>query len=648
MKRFFLGLLAAFILPATASAVDALPASSGGQTFYVSTSLSDTTGARANPSIYNIEDSTYFKLRDLGRLMNFAVSYDARTNAVHISPDAAYVPVLGESLTIQNTATTTANAVSSVQTLYLSGKRITPTVYNIKGNNYISLRELGKLVDFGVSYNYDNKRITAYSEYPYAAESTWSAAMNDLAGNLSILPPANFSATAKRYAPIVTGQKNADWTHLVSALRAVREAPPIAIDSLHRTNLYWADRLTAAITNSDVSATPRLDTSLTALADADLFANPDKAVLERDFRAMSSAYLSTTPAAAANAAVSNSISKDARARLTLSDDYAAARGATDADEKAAKAYFASDMAALSALTADSDRVNKIYSLLQREFRTGSGSFWTRAYNKNGSMDSFSFAAAADWMFAEAGIPAFIARGYSSAWNVVYVNRQWAVFEYAKGASLRSLDDYRLSDTHPASTLLLTQVMRPGGSYYNTSRATVNHYFTYTAISGKATATAAQMQAYVKARNPSVAQSVLDMIPHYLTEGADEGIRGDVAFAQSCLETGNFKFEGSAVTLEQNNFCGLAVVTTGVTGASFDTPQLGIRAQIQHLKAYASRQGLVNDCIDPRFSLVTRGCAEYVQHLGIQENPNGYGWASGADYGTKILNILDNILTYPTA
>ena len=48
-----------------------------------------------------------------------------------------------------------------------------------------------------------------------------------------------------------------------------------------------------------------------------------------------------------------------------------------------------------------------------------------------------------------------------------------------------------------------------------------------------------MKAYIKGKNPSVAQSVLDMIPLYLSEGKTEGVRGDIAFAQSCLETGNF-------------------------------------------------------------------------------------------------------------
>ena len=45
------------------------------------------------------------------------------------------------------------------------------------------------------------------------------------------------------------------------------------------------------------------------------------------------------------------------------------------------------------------------------------------------------------------------------------------------------------------------------------------------------------------RTPGVAQSVLDMVPLYLSEGEAEGVRGDVAFAQSCLETGNFMFSG---------------------------------------------------------------------------------------------------------
>ena len=161
----------------------------------------------------------------------------------------------------------------------------------------------------------------------------------------------------------------------------------------------------------------------------------------------------------------------------------------------------------------------------------------------------------------------------------------------------------------------------------------------TAIMGKSAATAEQMKSYLKKKNPSVAQAVLDVIPFYLSEGEAEGVRGDIAFAQSCLETGNFTFSGSAVSLKQNNFCGLGVTQRGKTGLSFDTPQLGIRAQVQHLKAYASTDKLRNALIDPRFRYVKRGCAPCVEWLGQKENPQGKGWAAGEKYGEKILSIL---------
>lgn len=166
---------------------------------------------------------------------------------------------------------------------------------------------------------------------------------------------------------------------------------------------------------------------------------------------------------------------------------------------------------------------------------------------------------------------------------------------------------------------------------------------YTTIMGKEAATVEQMENYIRKKNPNVAQSVIDMIPLYLIEGDAEGVRGDIAFAQSCLETGNFTFEGSAVTLEQNNFCGMGVTSKGKKGCSFDTPLLGIRAQIQHLKAYASEEALVNECVDSRFRYVQRGCAAYVEWLGQKENPDGKGWAAGKGYGNKILTILGNIL-----
>lgn len=161
---------------------------------------------------------------------------------------------------------------------------------------------------------------------------------------------------------------------------------------------------------------------------------------------------------------------------------------------------------------------------------------------------------------------------------------------------------------------------------------------YTKIGGAAVATVEQMRAYIAGINPDAP----DLAAIYMEEGAREGIRADVAFAQSCLETGNWRFGGD-VKPEQNNYCGMGATGGGVAGNSFETPRLGIQSQIQHLKAYANTEPLSGDLIDPRFAYVKRGCAPYVEWLGIQENPEKRGWASGTGYGAKILKILAAII-----
>ena len=99
----------------------------------------------------------------------------------------------------------------------------------------------------------------------------------------------------------------------------------------------------------------------------------------------------------------------------------------------------------------------------------------------------------------------------------------------------------------------------------------------TNIMGPAVATVQQMQSYIQKVNPAVPKSVIDMVEYYISEGKTEGVRGDIAFAQSCLETGNFTFNGSAVTLDQNNFAGIGVTKNGMKGNSFSHPWIGIRA-----------------------------------------------------------------------
>lgn len=169
----------------------------------------------------------------------------------------------------------------------------------------------------------------------------------------------------------------------------------------------------------------------------------------------------------------------------------------------------------------------------------------------------------------------------------------------------------------------------------------------TPIMGKAEATAGQMAAFCLSKNPEPrlpSCTVEELARLFITEGEAEGVRGDVAFAQALHETGFFKF-GGIVLPAQNNYGGLGALNGNSAGqaASFPDPRSGVRAQIQHLKAYATTDALVNECIDPRFSLVLRGCSEFVEWLGASDNPQGRGWAvPGKGYGGKIVALLEQI------
>lgn len=123
---------------------------------------------------------------------------------------------------------------------------------------------------------------------------------------------------------------------------------------------------------------------------------------------------------------------------------------------------------------------------------------------------------------------------------------------------------------------------------------------------------------------------------FYDEAVAEGVDPGVVFAQAMKETGFLRFGGD-VKIEQYNFCGLGATGGGAAGQAFGSVRLGVRAQVQHLKAYASQEDLKNAVVDPRFQYVTRGCATFVEYLGIQENPWGKGWATASNYGYSIVN-----------
>lgn len=177
-------------------------------------------------------------------------------------------------------------------------------------------------------------------------------------------------------------------------------------------------------------------------------------------------------------------------------------------------------------------------------------------------------------------------------------------------------------------------------------STDNTYEFYT-IMGKTTVTVSDMVSLFNGRNVEYPSSVLEAggaaaIEDFCTiiqeEAEAEGVRAEVVFVQSMLETGWLQYGGDSCA-EQFNFSGLGTTGDGVPGNSFSDVRTGIRAQVQHLKAYACSEDLNRECVDERFDYVARESAPYVEWLGIQENPYGGGWAAGEGYGYKLRALL---------
>lgn len=154
------------------------------------------------------------------------------------------------------------------------------------------------------------------------------------------------------------------------------------------------------------------------------------------------------------------------------------------------------------------------------------------------------------------------------------------------------------------------------------------------IIGRGKTSEMQLIMFLKANNEAGLNKFPDLPKLYREESTIESINYDIAFCQMCVETGFLQFKGD-VKPEQNNFAGLGAVGGGAAGATFPSARIGIRAQIQHLKAYASTEPLVQELVDPRFRFVTRGVAPLVDQLSGR-------WAADLNYGTKILAMLKRL------
>ena len=162
------------------------------------------------------------------------------------------------------------------------------------------------------------------------------------------------------------------------------------------------------------------------------------------------------------------------------------------------------------------------------------------------------------------------------------------------------------------------------------------------ILGSSVATKGQAVNLIKANGNKVKLdcSIEEIVNLYWVEAEREGVRPDIALAQALVETGYFGY-GGTVQPKQNNFCGLGTTGKKVKGAKFKTPEIGVRAHIQHLLAYSTTKKPSINIVDPRYDLAhairkERGLID--KWSGLQGT-----WAMGSEYCEKIMVIYQAML-----
>lgn len=266
-KRIFVTAIAAAVIAAslpTAGATNALtavPTSAKGQAVYVGST-------RVYPTGYNINDNNYFKLRDVGKLAGFGVDWNEDTRTVEISTTRTAPELTG----ITDTAVTGATAKPTDQRITVDGKEVSMTAYKIKGNNYVKLRDIGKTINFGVSFNMATKAVSIDPNGTYveevkptpstpsaAAITKWNSTMDEFNEEMiqNHSDKAKLLAIAAKYGTTITGKANATTADVISALESMTGAPVDAISFDDKpVSLYWAKQLRKANGENIVEVDP--------------------------------------------------------------------------------------------------------------------------------------------------------------------------------------------------------------------------------------------------------------------------------------------------------------------------------------------------------------------------------------------------------
>lgn len=169
--------------------------------------------------------------------------------------------------------------------------------------------------------------------------------------------------------------------------------------------------------------------------------------------------------------------------------------------------------------------------------------------------------------------------------------------------------------------------------FSTSHSAKNNFSIY--IMDQGHSTAQDFSTMLLFYNPNLDSAEVEQLAStYISESLKEGVNQDIAFIQMCLETGFLTFKGS-VKPQQHNYAGLGAVNNKEQGEYFPDVVTGVRAHIQHLKAYASKHDLMHDLVDVRFRFVKRGIAPTIYDLPGK-------WASDKEYANKLENLLSRL------
>ena len=148
----------------------------------------------------------------------------------------------------------------------------------------------------------------------------------------------------------------------------------------------------------------------------------------------------------------------------------------------------------------------------------------------------------------------------------------------------------------------------------------------------------QLAEFFMSNNPEEDEAhIIEFAQLYIEEASAENINSDIAFVQMCLETGFLRF-GGLVQKEWHNYCGLGAISADQPGCIFETEQLGVRAHIQHIQAYATTADVTlnNELIDPRYSWVHK------TKFAVTVGDMAKSWAADPEYACKLEKLLERM------